>query len=106
MIFIAGQIVSKVSISMDVLGSRHLIPNTPHGGRDTTCLKQGFTLQRGQLLLRADQRDRHARQKMCMHEMTTALSHLPRISPKPVQAEAISVPIRYGDIVGRNAHVE
>ena len=59
-------------------------------------------MQRGQLLLRADQRDRHARQKMCMHETTTALSHLPRISPKPVQSEAISIPSRHGGIMGRN----
>ena len=55
-------------------------------------LGQWLTLQRGQLFLRADQRDRHARQKTCMHGLTTALSHRPRMSPKPVTQHSIKLP--------------
>ena len=49
----------------------------------------GLTLQRGHVRFRADQRDRHARQKTCMHEMTTALSRTSKISPKPAQEHKV-----------------
>ena len=47
--------------------------------------RRELTLQSGQDFLREDQRERQARQKTCMQEMTTALSRTSNISPRPVQ---------------------
>lgn len=45
--------------------------------------KWELALHKGQDFLREDQRERHARQKTCMQEITTALSRRSNISPKP-----------------------